>query len=214
MTHNLHRQGTREDLQNDWVMMFVPTVGVNMKGCKPLMVRFFQICDENHAVTMGEGHVGNDIMNGGRAKLFENMPSDCICGQATFDNEEDVARTLKILKEEELGISIVISGLIDEVDHMCRSVGTPHHTVSGSLGIWGNVDKLPPKQILAVTTMCGHGLVAASLAEDMVQKIRKGKISAEDAAWEMARDCVCGSFNPHRAARLLQAMADQEETSC
>lgn len=210
MTHNLHRMGTREDLQHDWVVLMVTTVGVNIDHSKAKLIRFYQICQEHNAVSMGESHGGNNIVKTTEA-LFEALPENISCGQATFDNEEDVAAVLKVLKKEELGISIVVSGLIDEVDHMCRAIGTTHHTVSNSLGIWGNTKKLPPPQILAVTTMCGHGLVASALVEDMVAQIRKGRRTAEEAAWEMAKDCVCGSFNPHRAARLLQAMADQPD---
>jgi len=203
--------GDLEDIRNDWVILMCPTIGVNIENDRDKILRFLQICADNHCVTMGEGHTGSDVQNGGREKFYSLLPKNCIVGEASFDSAEDVAAVLKTLKEEDLGISIVVSGIIDEVDHICKQVGTPHHTVSSSLGIWGRTDKLPSKQVLAISTMCGHGLIAHALVEDMVDRVRKGRITAEDAAWEMAKDCVCGIYNPHRAARLLQAMADQPE---
>lgn len=211
MTHSLHRLGELEDLEQDWVILCVPAMGINSAGNKGKMRRFLEICDQNNAVTMGEGHIGSDIMAGfDRQAMWASLKEECVCGEATFDREEDVARTLKALKEEDLGISIVVSGLTDRVDHICHEIGTRHHTLSSSLGIWGDISKLPSKQVLALTTMCGHGLVAHSLAEEMIEKVRSGKITAHDAAWEMAKDCTCGIFNPHRAERLLKAMAECE----
>lgn len=209
MTHSLHRAGTREELQNDWVILCVPTSGVNSENSKPKMKHFFEICKVNNAVTIGEGHVGNDIMAGFDYEAFyDSLHDNCVCGQATFNTEEDVANVIRQLKEVDIGLSIVISGLIDRVNHICRQVGTHHHTVTNSYGIWGHTEKLPPPNVLNIVTMCGHGLVSSDLVYDKVEKIKKGHCTAKEAAWDMAKDCVCGIFNPDRAERLLQAMAN------
>jgi hypothetical protein len=54
--------------------------------------------------------------------------------------------------------------------------------------------------------MCGHGLVSGRLVKRMVADIKKKKITPEKAALELAKPCLCGIFNPHRAAKLLTKM--------
>jgi hypothetical protein len=54
--------------------------------------------------------------------------------------------------------------------------------------------------------MCGHGLVSARLVESLAAAVRAGRCSAEKAALQLARPCVCGAFNPVRAARLLKKL--------
>jgi hypothetical protein len=68
------------------------------------------------------------------------------------------------------------------------------------------VDKLPSEEILEVNTMCGHGLVTVSLIEEMVEEVKKGKLSPAQGAEKLFRPCMCGVFNPHRAAKLLEKM--------
>jgi hypothetical protein len=41
----------------------------------------------------------------------------------------------------------------------------------------------------------------------LVSHIKKGKESGSSAAEKLARDCICGIFNPVRAAKLLEAVA-------
>ena len=38
----------------------------------------------------------------------------------------------------------------------------------------------------------------------ILEMLENGKITAEEAAQELSKPCVCGIFNPVRAARLLQ----------
>ena len=54
--------------------------------------------------------------------------------------------------------------------------------------------------------MCGHGLVSGRLVKKMVEDIKKNKTTMEKAALELAKPCLCGIFNPHRAGKLLRKM--------
>jgi len=83
------------------------------------------------------------------------------------------------------------------------------HTVEHSLGVWGKRELLPKKEVLEVSTMCGHGMVAFGLIEEAVADVKAGRSSPEKAARRLAEPCVCGIFNPVRAAELLRKMADQ-----
>jgi hypothetical protein len=100
---------------------------------------------------------------------------------------------------------------MDGVERCARAADARRHTVEWSLGIWGRTDLLPSDDVLSITTMCGHGMVAASLVERMALEVRRNRLSAEEAALQLARPCVCGIFNPVRAAMLLRAMAGLPE---
>ena len=76
-----------------------------------------------------------------------------------------------------------------------------------SLGVWGKTELLPSKEVLEITTMCGHAMVAANLVEKIIEDIKKGKTTPEKAAKKLAKPCECGIFNPTRAAELLAAAA-------
>jgi hypothetical protein len=66
---------------------------------------------------------------------------------------------------------------------------------------------LPGDDILEVTTMCGHALIAANLVQSMVDEVKAGRKTADEAAKTLAPQCACGIFNPARAAKLIAAMA-------
>ena len=51
--------------------------------------------------------------------------------------------------------------------------------------------------------MCGHGLVSANLIQFMADAVRDNEKTAQEAAEEMARLCLCGIFNTERAALIL-----------
>jgi DNA-binding transcriptional regulator YhcF (GntR family) len=51
------------------------------------------------------------------------------------------------------------------------------------------------------------GLVSGYLVKKMVEDIKKKKIPLKKAAIELAKPCLCGIFNPDRAAKLLKSMA-------
>ena len=125
----------------------------------------------------------------------------------SFTDRETVTQVLKDLKEADLGLSVVVSGPFGCVGELCLAAGLSPHSVDYSGAIWGRRDKLPPDEILEVTTMCGHAMVASNLVKSLVDEVKSGGRSAEDAGKELARVCECGIFNPLRAAELLKEMA-------
>jgi len=58
--------------------------------------------------------------------------------------------------------------------------------------------------------MCGHGLVSGRLVKKMVENVKKDKIAVEKAAIELAKPCLCGIFNPDRAAKPLKKMVAEK----
>ena len=87
-----------------------------------------------------------------------------ICAQ-DLPAAEKLRQVLRQLKEEDLGISITVSGIVDEVFGLANELGLQPHTVNLSLGIHGKTELLPPEETLELTTMCGHALMAKELVK-------------------------------------------------
>ena len=123
-----------------------------------------------------------------------------------FKDQETLKACLKELKNRDFGISVVISGLYDDVEKICSEVGLLPHTVNCSLGIHGRTERLPAENVLEITTMCGHAMVSPNLVIDMVDRINRRKITHKNAVKELSRMCDCGVFNSYRAEKLLRRM--------
>jgi hypothetical protein len=203
MTHSLHRRGTAESLSEDFVMLCLPAVGVNDEGHDAKLKKFLEICLGHNPVNIGTISLGN--MYSHKTEEVVNASHGVV--HAVFVKADHVTDTLKDLEKADLGMSVVVSGIYEKVDECCEKAGLKHHTANFSLGIWGNTDRLPPDDILEVTTMCGHAMVSSNLVRSMVEDVKANRKTAEDAGKILAAQCACGIFNPVRAAKLLTAMA-------
>ncbi len=204
MTHSLHRRGTEENLSNDYIVFAIAAQGINADGASAKFARFAEVVEKYEPVSFGDMKTGN-VFSVGMEEIKKNFKDNSIV-HAVFTDPDVVAEVLKELKEIDLGLSIVVSGLLEPVDRCCRQAGTPRHTVEHSLGIWGRTETLPGEKVLEVSTMCGHGMVAFGLVEEMVDRIKAGTTTPKEAALELARQCHCGIFNPVRAEKLLASM--------
>ena len=219
MTHSLHREGTRENLSNDFTIYCLPAVGINDKNSGMKRWQFLEIALRNNAANAGEADIGN-IMSHSPRELservrarFEKSAGDgvgdgmapCIC----FASKEDFVKTLKEAIEADFGLSIVVQGILEEVQDCLMQVGLKPHTVHHSLGVWGRTERLPGKEILEITTMCGHGMTSPNLVKKCIEEVISGKTTPREAARLLARPCICGIFNPSRAEALLQRIASK-----
>jgi len=202
MTHTLHRRGTKESLSEDYTVMMLQSVGINDEGHIPKIQEFLRI-----ALRHNPKNIGSVTMGGMIDKPEEVIANASKIGHAVFDNKEDLTAALKELKEADLGISVIVSGIFENVDECLEKAGLKHHTGNFSLGIWGKTEKLPSNDILEVTTMCGHALIAPNLVKAMVKEIKAGTKTPEEAAKVLMPNCACGVFNPARTTKLLAAMA-------
>ena len=207
MTHTLHRRGTVESLEQDYVVLCMVAMGVNDEDSAGKLQEFIRICMRQNPLNAGSVKVGN-MYTSSADNMIENVHGHV---HAVFDRREAVTQVLKDLKKADLGLSVVVSGLLDTVDHCCEEAGLKRHTVELSLGVWGKVEKLESQEVLEVTTMCGHGLVAGNLVKTLVDDIRKGRTTARQASEELAKQCVCGVFNAPRAEELLKSAASCSE---
>ena len=107
------------------------------------------------------------------------------------------------MKQADLGVSVNVSALADKAHICCKKAGITRHSVGYSLGFHGDLNLLPDRHVLEISTMCGHGMVSHNFAKKMMDWVKEGRRDPKQAATYMARFCTCGVFNPTRAARLL-----------
>jgi len=202
MTHTNHRTGNRETLEKDWVVFIYGAKGVNTKGAGPHIQKFFDLVLKHSPVNYGTPFVGNKFTLSDD-KIRSGLGAHTKA-YAVFNNKEDAAALVKDLKEADTGISIVVSGLIDEVQKFSEKIDITPHTAQCSLGIWGKIDKLPEQEILDITTQCGHAMISSKLVRRMSSEVKSGEISLRNAAIKLAQPCVCGVFNPALAEELIK----------
>ena len=223
MTNTLHRFGSAESFRDDYVIFAIASKGTNDGESLPKLRRFLEIAAEYNPVNLGDArhggalrpskdlvptaHWNRDIKPDFKA-VIDGLDTPTTCA-AVFDNKIAAEDFVKRIKEENLGMSINISTSIDGAEQCCHYAGIPRHSVGYSLGFEGKVDKLPSSQVMALSTMCGHGMVSHSLAKKMVDFVKEGRRTPEQACSYMARFCSCGVFNPSRAKRLLEEAVKQ-----
>lgn len=205
MTNTLHRQGTRESLANDFVIFLYPARGINRQGCGERLRAFLRMALEEGAVNIGSN--GKNLYTADADSMLAAI-TDESNATATFSDRQSLRRMVAKVKAADLGVSVNISGLADEVDEILRSEGLVRHSIEHSLGVIGRTEKLPTRQILELTTMCGHGLVSHNHARKMIDMVKMGKLTPRKAAEYLARPCVCGAFNVDRAEELLKQAVD------
>jgi len=206
MTHTLHRRGTAESLSEDYVILMLKAIGINDTDYIPKLQEFLRICLRHKPVNIGCETKGSRYEYPAE-EIIADTRGDT---HAVFDNPQAVSEVLKELKEADLGLSVVVSGIFDKVDGCLDKAGLKHHTANFSLGIWGNMKKLPANDVLEITTMCGHAMIAANLVKAMIEEIRAGRKTPEEAVRVLTPNCTCGIFNPARAAKLMASAAGKQ----
>jgi hypothetical protein len=206
MTHTLHRKGSYESLSDDYVIFAIAAQTVNAKGIAPQFKTFADIVLKYNPVNFGDMKTGT-IYGVGLDAIQRNYQDNSIV-HAVFTDQATLLKALGDVKEANLDLSIVLSGIIEHTTACCSANEITPHTVEHSLGIHGKIEKLPDDKVVEVNTMCGHGMVAYSLIEDLAMKVSKGRTTAAKAAEKLAKQCHCGVFNTTRAERLIQEIAD------
>ena len=228
MTHTHHRRGSRESLMKDFVVLSMvdPEVKAQHEYGAPLrgrVKRFFEICERQGPVALVARTKGRRLrylegweprMDSGihrSSTLGEILECDELAdegiGHAVYTDIGAVREVLRELKEADSGISIVVSGIFDEVFDACREVGLEPHTVNMSLGTWGRTELLPEQPVLELCTMCGHAMVSERLVDLVVDRVRNGVMTTEEAAVELGKQCTCNIYNTVRAARIIKELA-------
>lgn len=203
MTHSLHRQGSRESLKNDFVFLATPAAGINHVGSKEKLRRILDLIYAIGPANIGSYETGT-IFAGATIEEIKARLAEVPRVRTVFSNREKIKELLRQVKEEDLGLSITVSGLIEEILSLSEELSIRPHSINLSLGVYGKTEALPPPEVMEFVTMCGHGMISARLVEETIELVKKGRLTPEQAARRIAGPCVCGIFNPDRAKELFE----------
>jgi hypothetical protein len=204
MTHTIHRRGDRESLERDYIVL-VREYGIPEKTREAVRI----LADHNPVGLikrrkeiplryMKNWEGGMDT----KALVDNTEPPTYVSG--VYAEQGDVEGVVRDLVEAGLGLPITISGIVEDVFEICKKTGTGPHTVMLSVETVGRTELLPDDKILEITTMCGHGLVSQHLVKHLIDRVRKRRMTAEEAGFELGKQCICNSFNHIRAAKLIE----------
>jgi hypothetical protein len=224
MTNTLHRFGSAESFRDDFVVFAIASKGKNDEGALGKLRRFLEIAVEFKPVNLGDAIHGGALRPSKEMNPAAHWTRDItpdfrtvIAGldapttvAAVFDNRMAAEDFVAAVKAADLGLSVNVSTSIDGAEQCCFAAGIPRHSVGYSLGFEGDTSMLPEAKVLLLSTMCGHGMVSHGLAKKMIDWVKEGRRTPEQAAGYMTRFCSCGVFNPARAARILEQAARGE----
>ena len=204
MTHSLHRTGTAESLMEDFVLIARPAMGFNEPGAAGKIRRMLEIIFEVGPANLGSLESGGTVAGGLDLAAVMAGLDDKSGIRCAFSSRKKLTEVLRRFHEEDLGLSVTVSGIVDNVFSMCDEVGLEPHSINLSLGVHGNTALLPDEQVGELTTMCGHALIASSLVKKVMNDVKCGRTTARDAAIEAGKTCACGLFNLDRAEGILR----------
>jgi len=208
MTHTLHRRGSEESLSRDYVVLVMTARGFNTEGAAPKLRKALEIMWKYKPINIGDMKQGSIKCWGNNYERIHENITDRSVLQGVYGDLETVKQVVQELKDAKLGLSVVVSGLFENVWKMAKKVGVFPHTVAISMETWGRTELLPPPKVLEIMTMCGHGMISRDLVEDTIERIKKGTLTPEQGAERLSHCCVCGIFNTERCAELLREAAD------
>jgi hypothetical protein len=219
MTNTLHRYGRPEGFHDDFIVFIRSSKGRNEIGSVLKLKAFLKAALRYRPVTIAQGREGSTVRPSRdldprvhwRRPVQDLTPEQVIEGVADdrtvvaiFDGAEAMQAFLQEIKAADWGLSVNVSGLTGAVHACAKRAGIVRHSVEYSLGFQGALDRLPERPVLELSTMCGHGMVSPNLTRKMLDWVREGRRTPEQAAAYLGRFCSCGVFNPARAVRLLE----------
>ncbi len=218
MTNTLHRFGDADSFRDDYVVFALASRGKNDENSVPKLKKFLEIARRFSPVNLGDARHGGALRPSRSMNPLSHWKRDVtpdfeavVAGldttttaAAVFDNRAAAEDFVKAIREADLGLSINISTSIDGAEQCCDAAHVCRHSVGYSLGFQGKTEHLPNEDVLKLSTMCGHGMVSASLAKKMIDWVKEGRRTPEQAVTYLTRFCSCGVFNPARGKRILE----------
>jgi hypothetical protein len=221
VTHSNHRLGSPEALLRDWVVFNTDARQLDPRKHE----RYMEILAAHNPVCLACRRIERDKTTRYRyvkgwewARDAAILPystlieigdlRDVKWGSAVYVDPNDVKSVVAELKEADLGISVVVSGLFSGVRSACEAAGIEPHTVNMSAGTYGHLELLPEGRILEITSMCGHHMVSPYLVAHMAREVRARHLTLSEASVELARQCTCNFFNVERCEGLLATITE------
>jgi hypothetical protein len=209
MTHTLHRTHHVPGGPDDIIVFSMAARGFNHEGGGPRLAEVFKVLLRHRPANAGDDNQGG-VLTGLTAEKIIADANDKAYMAGAYADEADVEATLRELKARDIGMSVVVTGPRERIFALLERVGLAPHTVNLSIGTFGKTALLPEPEILDITSMCGHGMVCVDHVKHVIGRIGAGKMTAAQAAEELARPCTCAMFNPARAAHVLEAVCHRK----
>ncbi len=223
MTNTLHRYGKSESFRDDYIIFAIPSKGLNDEDCIPKLKEFLKICAKHNPTNMGNGNRSSLAPEKGLSPIAhwkrrsDNNWKTVIEGvnkpgtvSAVFSSKENADACMKEIVDADFGLSINMSTSVQNAKEAADFSCLKRHSVEYSIGFNDPHDHLPDSQVLTLSTMCGHGMVSFNLSKKMIDMVREGRRTPEDAANTLVRFCPCGIYNPERAKRILAQTNSRE----
>jgi len=204
--------------EDDYIIFAIPCKGKNDDGAVAKLKLFLGICAKHRPVNIGNSSSSSYAPSSELEpsvhwkRKHEAEPRSVIDGvhrsataAAIFDSVDKAEACLRDLIDADLGLSINVSTSVEGAKRVAADCGILRHSVEYSLGFDDPHDNLPDNRVLALSTMCGHGMISANMAKKMLEMVHEGRRDPGAAAVTLARFCPCGAYNPARAERLLRA---------
>jgi hypothetical protein len=223
MTNTLHRYGNSKSFQDDFIIFAIPSKGKNDYQCIPRLKAFLKICVKYNPSNIGNGN------RGGLAPEKDLKPSahwrrdiqvnweKVIDGvikpgtvSAVFTKQLDARNCFKEVVAADFGLSINMSSSVENAKLVAEQSGIQRHSIEYAVNVNDPHHHLPNSQVLALSTMCGHGMVSFNMAKKMLDMVREGRRTSVQAAATLVRFCPCGVYNPVRAKRLIDDACDEQ----
>jgi hypothetical protein len=224
MTNTLHRYGSLESLADDYIVFAIPARGLNDADVVQKQRRFLELAWKHNPVNVGDASHGGIFRPSHELtptvhwrRLSAPDFNAVVAGvsgpttvAAVFDNPHAVTSFLMDLKATDLGLSVNVSSTLDKARECARFAGIERHSVEYSLGFFGQTDRMADRQTLELSTMCGHGMLSFSFVRKLIEWVKQGRRTPQQASTTLARFCSCGVFNTARACRLLEECTNSQ----
>jgi len=131
MTHSLHREGSLESLEREYVLFIYPARGFNYKGSAPKVRRMVELLYQAGPVNMIPTSLRRNMYSGVRPEeILESITVEGTRVYSVFNDREKLKKALILLKKADEGISVMVSGVTDRVREIASELGIEPHMVN------------------------------------------------------------------------------------
>ncbi len=213
MTHTNHREGTYEIQKSDYIVLIMPSKGFNdTPDIVEKMRKLWDILIKYNPVN-GSAIDTGILIEKDAEEIRNNITRKSSMLLAVYTDKDIIEKVVKEVKAANMGISVVVTGLIEDIGEIAERYNIDLHSIEYSLGIHGKTELLAPAYIRQITTMCGHGMISENLVKHLLVKVSNNKLTVEQAVEELGKQCVCGIFNTEKASILFEnALTENENT--
>ena len=189
MTNTLHRFGDAQSFRDDYIVFAIASRGKNDENSVPKLRRFLEIAMQFKPVNLGDSRHGGAYRPSRSMSPLAHWNRDnepdfqkVIEGFDTTARPPRCSTTSKRPSSARRRFAKPISASASTSRRRSTApsrAATPRaftrHSAGYSLGFEGKTEHLPNGDVLALSTMCGHGMVSMSLAKKMIDWVKEGR---------------------------------------